>query len=605
MWKPSFRITYVRISNVGAIDDFEMSFECRGATCLFAGNGVGKTTILECLSLLGHLPCLSSMSESGGQESSLLRKISKAPAKKLGHYENRFNLDQLSANSSNSWADSIRPPAGSNYGLIELKIEDNQSGFQCHNHIHILVHHKNLSGNRQPRLTNMLSRGDFDNNLPSSRLVKEDGSDLDLDAYGLIVYRENEQAGQTVNDLIHKIALGRTFRIRGADKQFHNCDFSSNLLSENPNLEPRSISYLNTDLNDFGRGGDLRESPKDLQSDFGEEMFDRLRVERSEEGFLTHLRDLSEACNFVLNSTYVDGEKRSIVWPSFDLQIVRHSQGNFDLMIDRKDGGSPNSITFLSAGENEVFFVFLMLLNLSRNPILGQSIALLDEPDLHLSVSSRSRFFSKIFDICSGSLDTSGRDMQLICCSHSPAFHDTIRSAYKDSKRSAVVVARATKAQPNPLGTLAPPTELSAFYDSLYLMQMRGRTYHQSVPQAFRFWVSAKWQYHYIRTRDAVSWGTDFSALAFLASVVGSLASAAYFLIGKLINDEYDLTSERNSFVGRLFLRNFNVTDYHEWSNTYLNWSIGILASLLIIIFIARGVKRSLRRSALMRFKGA
>lgn len=604
MWKPNFRISHVRISNVGAIDDFEMDFECQGSTCLFAGNGVGKTTILECLSLLGHLPCLPTINESGAISHSLLRKLSQSSTAKPNIYRDKFHLDRLSTESMNSWADLVRPPARSNYGLVELVIEDNQAGFSCRNFISILVHEKNLIGDKPPRLTNMLSRGDFDNKVSLSNGNPEDGSDIELEKFGLIVYRKSEQEGQTVDDLIHKIALGRTFRIRARGGDFENVEYSSSLTKERPELEPRSVAYLNTDLNDFGRGGDLRESPKNLQSDFGNEMFSRLRVERTNDGFLFHLKELSDACNFVLNSEYVDGEKRSVVLPSFVLKIVKHSQGNFDLFIDRKDGGKPNSITFLSAGENEVFFVFLMLINLSRNPALGQSIALLDEPDLHLSVNSRSRFFSKIFDVCGGSPNESWRSLQLVCCSHSPAFYDTIRSAYNDAERSAVVVAREMLTQHNPLDTVAPPTKLSAFCDPLYVMQMQGRTYHQSTPQAVIFWIRSTLHYHYVRTRDAVSWGSDFSAVAFLAAVIPSFVFLLYFGFGKIVNDELKPPSDRQSFFGRFFLQGRDVEQYHDWSNEYLNWSAGIFGTLILIVIISRFVKRRNRKAALRRFKG-
>ena len=69
---PPFGVSYIRISNVGAIDDLHINLLSRSLLSIYAGNGIGKTTILECLSLIGHLPCFPSLCVGGKFEDSEL-----------------------------------------------------------------------------------------------------------------------------------------------------------------------------------------------------------------------------------------------------------------------------------------------------------------------------------------------------------------------------------------------------------------------------------------------------------------------------------------------------------------------------------------------------
>ncbi len=611
MWVPPFRITRIRITNVGIIDDLEMNFPSPSATCIYAGNGVGKTTVLECISLLGHLPCFPRFDDQSGFQRSVLSELLRKRQQLPKYYDERFKLAELRNCGATEWANLVRPPYERNFGLVEFEVEDVSRDATCRNRFYMLVHDRMITGDRQPKLTGVLSRGDFDNRSKAST-TSPDGHDFDLEEFGLLVYHDNDQTGQTIDELIHKIAMGRTFIVPDAKSGQIHKDVRKEVLARYSYLEPRSVSYVNTDLNDFGRGNDLRESPKDLESSFGNEMFDRLKVERLDDGILKHLMSLSEACDFVLNSTDVDGEKGRVVWPSFDLEVVRvDKDGKFSLTINRRDGLSPNSITFLSAGENEVFFVFLVLLNLTRNTFQGQSILLLDEPDLHIAIGSRSKFFAEIFQICSGSGKTEHRNLQLIACSHSPAFFDTLRAHYRDARKGCILIARQMLSKPDPKSTIPPKTRLISFYDELYLRRMRGRTYHDSLFRKSRHVLTSFIRYHYCRTRDAIpwkgnesAWQSDVSAIFLISSGLVAFFVFLYFGAGKLINDSYEaFDPERNLLWVQLFLSGHTETEYHKYSNGPFYDSIYTMAGILAFTIVARGLRRFGRTAEMSQFK--
>lgn len=417
---PAFGIKRVRIMNVGAITDLEIDLEDRSILAITAGNGVGKTTILEAISLIGHLPCFPTLERNWQAiEPSLL--VAQLPFEQLDYsdpeypwYKNVTELSEFPQKGLSGWLDSNRPGSGSSYGIIEYCLFDRRDDTEIEHHFAILIHASKLEKLATPRLTDILSRGEFDQNSNTDFSFADDRY---LDSCGLIIHETNNKA---LEGLISQIALGRSFNIaQSASTETQIFRFSPEKLSVDT-LKPRSVSYVNTDLNDFGRGNDLRESPKDLERDFGVEMIDRLNVEFNASGDFRHLAILREACAEILSTPVSHYSLGNVIPSNFHLEEISLAEKGASIKINRRDGTPSVDVNFLSAGENEVLFVVLMVLNACHNLSWGSSILLLDEPDLHIANSARGRFFDKIIELTSGCC-------QLIICTHSSAVTDSLR----------------------------------------------------------------------------------------------------------------------------------------------------------------------------------
>jgi hypothetical protein len=189
----------------------------------------------------------------------------------------------------------------------------------------------------------------------------------------------------------------------------HSCKEDSERLSTG------YVFYLNTDLNDFGRMRDIRESVKDLESDFVQEWIDRFAIKFTKPTAtlcreFDKKADLELLMNIIMAKSspfsFWRGIKEflSILLP-FPIgtdQVERvfeltdcciKKDGSLELRAKRKGYEQSQRVDYLSAGENECFFIFLYLLGTeTRN-----SICLLDEPDLHLSQFSKRPFFERLF----------------------------------------------------------------------------------------------------------------------------------------------------------------------------------------------------------------
>ena len=456
--QPSFGVSAINISNVGSIDSLELNLKNSALLSLYASNGTGKTTVLECISLIGHLPCFPTREVTAPETAAtVLEQILGETAKDRTSVYNdlALDLDQLARKGIRGWLDDIRPNPGASYGLVEFSLFDTCNGKQTQHKFSVIVHHGETSVGGAPTLTNFLSRGDFDEKASGISFT----DDRHLANHALVVFSNNEQQGQSFESLLAKLTKGRTFQvIDEAGNSIHHP-----FLQDDDKIEPRSVSYINTDLNDFGRGNDLRESPKDLSKSFGREMFSRIRIPTNTQDEFCELEELKTRCSEILEAPISSFSRSDVIPPVFDIIDLRRTMpGNDDqctICVRRKDGSRSVPLSFLSAGENEVFFILLMVLSFTRNAeVTGHSILILDEPDLHISNVARELFFKGIIEL-------GNPEAQLIVATHSPALFEFVSREYRQARSIFQVLVRICKADGS--------TKMLAEYDGVYLGKLK------------------------------------------------------------------------------------------------------------------------------------
>jgi ABC-type transport system involved in cytochrome c biogenesis ATPase subunit len=158
---------------------------------------------------------------------------------------------------------------------------------------------------------------------------------------------------------------------------------------------PPFISYINTDMYEWGIGLDIRESPKNLAIELPILIEDRLNLTIGDSiiGFL-------EVQEFWL----------SIFKDESILEKIVTTQNKAKVTI--REGRKPTERDFLSSGENQVLALGLVLCSLK--PL--NSILLLDEPDLHISLPSARRLYEQLKERCIAS------NLQTIIVSHLPFY---------------------------------------------------------------------------------------------------------------------------------------------------------------------------------------
>lgn len=179
---------------------------------------------------------------------------------------------------------------------------------------------------------------------------------------------------------------------------------------------PGSTFYLNTDMYEFGAGLDVRESPKDLQKHLVDVMIRRLQIVHPSsiptnriclaECFTTDTKKKVENSEFIKSAwdeifacrTNLDAS--GLVFDNDELLKSGHSFGYWQL--EYKNGRFSWDINIagqtrkgiVSSGENQALFILSMLANFGQSG----SCIIIDEPELHLSFSVGSKLVSFIID---------------------------------------------------------------------------------------------------------------------------------------------------------------------------------------------------------------
>lgn len=164
------------------------------------------------------------------------------------------------------------------------------------------------------------------------------------------------------------------------------------------------VGYINTDMYEFGAGLDIRESPKQLGEQFCEVIVDRLQLIDAKWGPdpTKSATELIKGKNLVIRR-FLRKEGESWSATSTDWQKVLAIPQTLNMFWEGGDyghglktarGSQEPRAGFVSSGENQAFFILAYLNGLAtRNACL-----FLDEPELHLSPAAGSRLVRKIVD---------------------------------------------------------------------------------------------------------------------------------------------------------------------------------------------------------------
>lgn len=322
------RVTRVHIRNLKTIPDLDFRFQ-RDLTLLYGNNGVGKTTILEAVSLIGHLSSMQRICLADGS----VQRLLSVSAGSLGLPESlspAFDpvVSQLTGKRLSDWFDqfSLQNASAIYYELChepnsQLPVEPDRNplGF-C-----VVFVKSDLS------FTRALSRKSSADSQMAERFA--------------VIFEKKEDAAISA-------LIDHTFLVASHSTQ--------SALHPKKDQDGRSIvTYINTDLNDFGRKNDVRESVKDLVADLKPEIIDRLALKfDGQTHSFSFLEKLNEAAGSVIQDysnfdPLSDGDE-----PLFKIsQLTYESASGIALRVKRR-GMPEEAPDYMSAGENECSFCF-------------------------------------------------------------------------------------------------------------------------------------------------------------------------------------------------------------------------------------------------------
>lgn len=363
-------------------------------------NGIGKTTILEWASLLGHI-CL------------------------LSHDENPSGVPELEmrlcmTEHDQAFVDWLRGLDETNEirRIFEKTLRDMN--------IDLSIFNKNVVVPESIKLCFYL-KGVDESNL-KSMLVDEKGM---RDCISFTIFPEvngtfNNKNSREIANILRSInAWSRPMQIEGVGAAKIRYATTPDTLARlntgfgaDDSLCAPVFFYLNTDMYEFGIGLDIRESPKDLRGNITHLLVERLQ--------LITLTGLSESgqtlADCVPKTTMLElrsFDKIQSAWanifkdhPLNGVTVKKVGDGfdeadfHWTISVSNREDG----VSFISSGENQALFVLAMLNSLAQRG----SCMLLDEPELHLSFWSGSRLIKEI-EKCSKHLDA-----QAIIVTHLP-----------------------------------------------------------------------------------------------------------------------------------------------------------------------------------------
>jgi AAA domain, putative AbiEii toxin, Type IV TA system len=373
----------ITIKRLKSIPTLRIAFSSNAdVTLLLGANGIGKTTALQALSLLGHLTTMSLATRSSGTWCLLkptvtspkliftptasddpthgaeIRAILRASATAREWFE---SFDKRSSGGACKFV--FNYPSMRDRTIIYVYIRDDASP---------------ITAESYGRNTEQMSI--------SRMLSAEALTDHEFWRYCTVLIDDGHY--QNAQHILHQQHDMRPY----ADRPLQHSNLASTDLCA-------AVHYINTDLNDFGRGFDLRESPKDLYKDF-DAFCNRFGIHRDGATAIDTLKSLNATLARVI--TYprtLQGESTVGKTPlSIQSLMPREAVGKdasqhqaSPIVVCRY--GDPNiSTDFLSSGENEVFFLFLLLICVQE-----RATVIMDEPDLHISSFQKRVFFHELF----------------------------------------------------------------------------------------------------------------------------------------------------------------------------------------------------------------
>jgi len=542
------------IRHLKSIKKIDLTFT-DDVTLIYGQNGMGKTTILEAISLLGHLPMMAQIkvSQSGHIETKHSSLVQMLETNKL--IESNFMRSVAKVAASKSLFDSgLQTEVVSKLKAClpvtlatlderlktdpELVISDvrrksidteSHSGIRG-NDLEHWFNHVNLErrtdqieetydgvmsfvvsfekGSNSPQFTFYVYFRNVDHVSITKTLGRKAFDDIKMNSTYALVWADEHTF--SVEKLLAHLQNTTKFLLpiehRNDSEEslqlVKSVDYDETIKTLNENIN-RNIAgnygftfYLNTDLNDFGRGRDVRESVKDIFGDFIDEWIERLGIRFTENaegnskefGFTS---ELQQVLNRILNPKILGDFNFWADSDDFKLascSVVRKENGKWqpNIRVDRYNKNTPVELDYLSAGENECFFIFMYLLGTNIN----NSICLLDEPDLHLSQFSKKPFYTSLYSLLARKNEF-GEDK---CCQVIISTHSG--SAYTDPE--------ITK--------------------RLYIRKPKNKIEHES---EHHFWYTARLAWQYLRISFAVM-GWTFTVYGLLLGGMAALVSDAY-----------------------------------------------------------------------------
>lgn len=490
-------IHQINIHNLKSIEELEIKFD-KQITLVYGQNGMGKTTILEAISLLGHLHTMRSikicsdgkkvvsdskffqLSNSVSDENDRMLKEGDGKTDFAETYTGPNSFKRLKSLLSRNYkvtdgldkwfeGQPLRNDKELSEALIRFEISLSENDKKDDkNHFTFLIY---LQNNGDTSITKTLGRKSFDDkkmNDSYALIWEEKGRNKDnieklldhlsISTKYLVPDTQEKEIEKQANDVSGKLSISNTNSTisknikQALTEVFSQKQKATNLLKlikhknhdgyidglnkQNKESDINNLGftfYLNTDLNDFGRARDVRESVKDIFEDFTDEWIERLGIDFRERKGNSSIKDfgnkddLEELLNKILNPTLT---LLSINKDNFELNecsVKKNENGKWKpvIKVDRykdkqkdkqKDKDDGVDLDYLSAGENECFFIFMYLLGTNIN----NSICLLDEPDLHLSQFSKKPFYDSLYLLLARK-DKSGKNKncQIIISTHS------------------------------------------------------------------------------------------------------------------------------------------------------------------------------------------
>jgi predicted ATPase len=410
----------IKIRDLKSIEEININFNKDNHISLIYGqNGMGKTTILEAISLLGHLHTMRQVTLLPVNikiEDSMLYKVLK----------NTASSDLGFLSDLCTW---LNPKEKNLDTCFQYQLTNDKATKINESVIQFTI---SLTKGADPFNILIFFRTDSDTSITKT-LGRKAFNDLKMNDCYALIWEQNDTT--KIEKLLTHLSKSTKYLIPETA--------SSNLLelckhddhdSYIDSLKTNNIGftfYLNTDLNDFGRGRDVRESVKDIFGDFTDEWIDRLGIKFIEndvknEKIFGKKEELQVLLNKILTPTpfyekcYTFLTRSQTTDDNFELvkcSVVKDDQYKWKPEIKikryRKDKTTQDAVTldYLSAGENECFFIFMYLLGININ----NSICLLDEPDLHLSQFSKKPFYESLYKL----LADSDNNCQVIISTHS------------------------------------------------------------------------------------------------------------------------------------------------------------------------------------------
>ncbi|MFC3495970.1 AAA family ATPase [Glycomyces rhizosphaerae] len=397
------RIRSLSIRNVKAIPSLDIDFT-RRVSLLHGANGIGKSTILDCIALLGHIATMDQVVIEG--DSVRLR-----PPAVHAFLRSHPNLTESAAARMESIAASPPPRHEAIRAAVEARpsidhwyddqyVRTDRIRYVCDSDttgsFTIIVA---FTGSPGLTISHMLNRTRCDDlDMAEHLVVMFDGGELSVEEF--LSFQSTTSTSLVAEPSAEPSGLRENFTA------FHPTPAALE-------AEGHRVQAINTDLADLGKRDQIRESVKDLSLHFTDEVA-RLNLPFDQpvntDGSRLRFRFFNEL-QTVISQVITDpavrrGEGRE---PFLKLMSCDLINGQPQISFKRISDDESRTNDFMSAGENECFFIFLALLGVHNM----NGVIILDEPELHIAEYCRPAFFEKLYALAEE------RNCQVIVATHS------------------------------------------------------------------------------------------------------------------------------------------------------------------------------------------